>query len=86
MSTRMNELEETLNDGSRPKAMPVTGHPAGPAGPKDGGSNREGGHPEAVTGSDPADGHRTITPGPAEEENRREADDRGLTTDTGSSD
>ena len=86
MNTRMNELEETLNDGSGPKAIPVTGHPAGPAGPKKNGSDRDGGQPEAATDNDPATGHQTITPGPAEEENRREADDRGLTTDTGSSD
>lgn len=86
MSTQMNEPEEPLNDGSRPKAIPVTGHPTGPTTPKEVGSDLDGGHPEAATDIDPADGHRTITPGPAEEENRREADDRGLTTDTGSSD
>lgn len=86
MSTGMNEPEEPVNDGSRPKAIPDPGHAAGPAGPKENGSDRAGGQPESATGNDPADGHRTITPGPAEEENRREADDRGLTTDTGSSD
>lgn len=86
MSTRMNELGEALHDGSHPKAIPVTGHPAGPAGPKENGSGRDGGQPEAATDSLPAGGHQTITPGPAEEENRQEADSRGLTTDTGSSD
>ncbi|MEW1809052.1 hypothetical protein, partial [Pseudarthrobacter sp. NPDC080039] len=48
------------------------------------GTDRVGGQPAA--NFDPEERHPTITPGPAEEEDRQEVDDRGLTTDTGSSD
>lgn len=86
MNTGMNEPEGAVDDGSRPQAAPVPAHASDPADTKDNGAGRDGSQPDASTGGDQAAGHPTITPGPAEEEDRREADDRGLTTDTGSSD
>jgi hypothetical protein len=86
MNPGMNEPEEAANDGSRPEATPVPGNAAEPADPKKNGTDRDGDQRGSTANHDPDAGYRTITPGPAEEEDSREADDRGLTTDTGSSD
>ncbi len=48
--------------------------------------DRDADHPDAASDSHQAERPHTITPGPAEEEDRREHDNRGLTTDTESSD
>jgi len=86
MSTGTSEPEEAPNGGRRPKTVPVPRDAAGPSEPKEKGSDRDSGEPDFAADSYQADGHRTIPPGPAEEENSKEHDDRGLTTDTGSSD
>ncbi|MCB5290982.1 haloacid dehalogenase type II [Arthrobacter sp. SO3] len=65
---------------------PVPGHTAAPAAPKAKGTDRATRHPDTAAETHPTEGFPTIAAGPAEEEDRREHDDRGLTTDTGSSD
>jgi hypothetical protein len=86
MNTGMNEPEEAANNGSREEATPAPGNAADAVEPKNNGTDRDGGQAESAANHGPEERHPTITPGPAEEEDRREADDRGLTTDTGSSD
>jgi hypothetical protein len=82
MSTGSNEAEEASKDHDSPGTAPAAGHAAAPAEPKANAPEREAGHPDTF----PAEGAPTIAPGPAEEEDQREHDDRGLTTDAGSSD
>jgi hypothetical protein len=85
MSTGTNESEETVNDrNSRGSLAP--GPAPVPANPKANGPEPVVGHPVTAPETYPAVGAPTIAPGPAEEEDRREPDDRGLTTDAGSSD
>lgn len=86
MSTGSNELEEAVNDRNSPGTAPVPGHAAAPADRKENGPDRDANHLDATPKTYSTEGSPTIAPGPAEEENRREHDDRGLTTDTGSSD
>ncbi|MEC5181519.1 hypothetical protein RCH07_002888 [Arthrobacter sp. CG_A4] len=86
MSTGTNKSDEAVTDRSRTEATPVPGQAADPADPKENGSDRDPGQPSTPAGGHESEGSRTIPPGPAEEEDRREHDDRGLTTDTGSSD
>jgi hypothetical protein len=85
MSTGTNESEETVNDRNSPGTL-APGHAAVPAKPEANGPEPVAGHPVTAPETYPAEGDPTIAPGPAEEEDRREHDDRGLTTDAGSSD
>jgi hypothetical protein len=86
MSTGTNEPEEAVNDRNRPGTASVPEHAAAQAESNDNGADSDAGNPDLAAESYPAGGSPTIVPGPAEEEDRREHDDRGLITDTGSSD
>lgn len=85
MSNGTNGPEKGSNDG-RPKMTPVPRDAVRPSELKDKESGRDPGEPDFAADSYQATGHPAIPPGPAEEDNRKEHDDRGLTTDTGPSD
>jgi 2-haloacid dehalogenase len=80
----LGELAPFLDNN--PRTTPVPGQAAIPAGPKENTLDRDAGHPDTAAETYPAEGSPTITPGPAEADDRRGHDDRGLVTDTGSSD
>jgi hypothetical protein len=86
MNTGSNETEEAATDGNSSRTAPAAGHAAAPAEPEAKAPEREAGHRDTGPETYPAEGAPTIAPGPAEEEDQREHDDRGLTTDAGSSD
>jgi hypothetical protein len=86
MNNGSNETEEAAKDRNSPVTAPAAGHAAGPAEPEATAPEREAGHPDTGPETYPAEGAPTVAPGPAEEEDQREPDDRGLTTDAGSSD
>jgi hypothetical protein len=86
MSTGSNETEEAAKDRNSPGTAPAAGHAAAPAERKANAPEREAGHSDTAPETYPTEGAPTVAPGPAEEEDQREPDDRGLTTDAGSSD
>lgn len=86
MGTGTNEPEETPNEGRGPQTTPVPRDAAAPLLPKEKELAPHPGAPDFAADSYQASGHPAIPPGPAEEDNRRDHDDRGLTTDTGPSD
>ena len=74
MSNKPTEPEDIVSDGVAEDGKPV---------PRDGGS--AGGAAtasEAAEGHAPGEGDAHKVPGPAEEQDEKTADDRGLTTDT----
>ncbi|QDW30857.1 hypothetical protein FFF93_014530 [Arthrobacter sp. KBS0702] len=74
MSNKPTEPEDIVSDGVAEAGKPV---------PRDGG--RAGGAArasEAAEGHAPGEGDAHKVPGPAEEQDEKTADDRGLTTDT----
>lgn len=85
MSTGPNEPEEIPNDGS-PKTTPIPRDAPRPLAPKEKESAPISGEPEIDTDNYQASGRPVISPGPAEEDNGKDHDDRGLTTHTGPSD
>jgi len=76
MSNKPTEPEDIVSDGVAEDRKPV---------PRDGGS---AGDAATATASDTTEGHAPgegdahKVPGPAEEQDEKTADDRGLTTDT----
>jgi hypothetical protein len=79
MSTEHNEPEDIVSDGVEDGSTPVPKEK-----PADQASGRHAG-PGPVDAR-PAGADGTNPPGPAEEQDRATADDRGLTTEPGSSD
>ena len=86
MSTGSNETEEAGKGRNSAGAAPAAGHVAASAEPKVNAREPGAGLSDTAPDTYPAEGAATIAPGPAEEEDQREHDDRGLTTDAGSSD
>ncbi|MBT2596862.1 hypothetical protein [Arthrobacter sp. ISL-72] len=79
MSTEHNEPEDIVNDGVEDETNPVPRDK-----PATQGSGRHAG-PGPVDAR-PGETDGTKPPGPAEEQNSKSADDRGLTTEPSSSD
>lgn len=86
MSTDSNETGEAAKDRNSPGTAPAAGHAAAQGEPKANAPKREAGHPDPAPETYSTEGAPTVAPGPAEEDDQREHDDRGLTTDAGSSD
>jgi len=81
MSNKPTEPEDIVSDGVAEDGKPV---------PRDGGSGGSAGDAATATasasdtkeGHAPGEGDAHKVPGPAEEQDEKTADDRGLTTDT----
>lgn len=74
MSNKPIEPEDIVSDGVEEGSKPV---------PRDAGStDGEATPPGLSEGQTPATGDTQKVPGPAEEQDEKTADDRGLTTDT----
>jgi len=74
MSSKPTEPEDIVNDGLAEDVKPV---------PRDGGSPDGAATASGATeGHAPGEGDTHKVPGPAEEQDEKTADDRGLTTDT----
>lgn len=74
MSNNPTEPEDIVSDGVAEDGKPV---------PRDGGSAGDAAtSSDATEGHAPGEGDAHQVPGPAEEQDEKTADDRGLTTDT----
>lgn len=79
MSSKPIEPEDIVSDGVEESGKPI---------PRDGDGGDGGATPSGATEGQPAEGHAAgegdthKVPGPAEEQDEKAADDRGLTTDT----
>lgn len=74
MSNKPIEPEDIVSDGVEEGSKPV---------PRDGGGAEDAPTPSgSAEGKTPATGDTQKVPGPAEEQDEKTADDRGLTTDT----
>ncbi|KRE79373.1 hypothetical protein [Arthrobacter sp. Soil763] len=75
MSSKPIEPEDIVNDGVDEDAKPVPREESGPA-------EASTPSPAGQEGHAPGEGDSHKVPGPAEEDDEKSADDRGLTTDT----
>ena len=83
MSSTPADPEDIVSDGVEEDGTPVPRDPGSPAGGTAGAAAPTSGGPSGGAESHaPGKGDANKVPGPAEEQDEKTADDRGLTTDT----